>query len=95
MRRQPRLNSMGLHHLVYTDIRNDGMQTGIDADLYANLAQVAGFPVVASGGVSSIDDIRALVAKGSAIEGVIAGRAVYEKTLDVRQALVVCAGEAE
>lgn len=86
-----RLGDMGLRHLVFTDISNDGMQTGIDVDLYVELAGIAGFPVVASGGVSSIDDIRALAAAGDAIEGVIAGRAVYEGALDVVEALAVCA----
>ena len=86
-----RLGDMGLRHLVFTDISNDGMQTGIDVDLYVELAGIAGFPVVASGGVATIDDIRALASVRDAIEGVIAGRAVYEGTLDVVEALAICA----
>ena len=85
------LRDLGIFHLVYTDIANDGMQTGIDVDLYKRISDIAGFAVVASGGVASIKDIIALKAAGSAIEGVIAGRAIYEGTLDLRQALEVCA----
>ena len=49
-----------LKHLVFTDIARDGMQTGIDVEAYRHIAQVAGFPVVASGGISSVADIAAL-----------------------------------
>ncbi len=86
-----RLGDMGIAHLVYTDISKDGMQTGIDSDLYSKLADLAGFPVVASGGVASIDDIKALLKLGNRIEGVIAGKAIYEQTLDIHEALAMCA----
>ncbi len=85
------LYGMGIGHLVYTDISRDGMQTGIDSDLYGKLADAAGFPVVASGGVANIDDIKALMGLGGKIEGVIAGKAVYENKIDLREALAVCA----
>ena len=84
------LTALGVRHLVYTDISRDGMQTGINAPAYSHVASVAGFPVVASGGVSTLDDIRALVALGpDAIEGVIAGRAIYEGAFTVEEALDV------
>ena len=54
------LRDLGIRHLVYTDISRDGMQTGISAPAYVGVAVSAGFPVVASGGVSTLDDIRAL-----------------------------------
>lgn len=71
-----------LKHLVYTDIARDGMQTGIDVEAYRHIAQVAGFPVVASGGISSVADIAALAEAGDdVIEGCITGRALYEAPL--------------
>ena len=84
-----RLGGMGLRHLVFTDIANDGMQTGVDVDRYVEISALAGFPVVASGGIAYIDDIRALAAHPEAIEGAITGRAIYEGTLDLVEALAV------
>ena len=82
------LTSLGFKHLVFTDIARDGMQTGIDAAAYRHVAQLAGFPVVASGGVSTLDDIRALAALGDdIIEGVIIGRALYEGNFSLSDAL--------
>jgi len=86
--------SLGFKHLVYTDIARDGMQTGIDAKAYVRMAEVFGNPVIASGGVASIDDIYALSEVRECIEGVIAGRAIYENTLDVAEAIAVCAGRS-
>jgi phosphoribosylformimino-5-aminoimidazole carboxamide ribotide isomerase len=87
------LRDLGLRHLVYTDIARDGMQTGINAPAYVGVAVSAGFPVVASGGVSTLDDIRALRRLGSGvIEGVIAGRAIYEGAFTLEEALAVAAG---
>ena len=89
------LTALGVRHLVYTDISRDGMQTGINAPAYSHVASVAGFPVVASGGVSTLDDIRALVALGpDAIECVIAGRAIYEGAFTLPEALADAAEEA-
>lgn len=81
---------LGYQHLVYTDIARDGMQTGIDAQAYVRLAKVFRNPVIASGGVSTMDDLRALGEAAQSIEGVITGRAVYEHTLDVPEALAYC-----
>lgn len=78
----------GFKHLVYTDIARDGMQTGIDVDAYRKVAACAGFPVVASGGISTLDDVRALAAAGDdVIEGCIIGRALYEGNFTVAEAL--------
>ena len=86
------LRELGLRHLVYTDISRDGMQTGINAPAYVGIAVSAGFPVVASGGVSTLDDIRALRDLGpGVIEGVIAGRAIYEGAFTVEEALLAAA----
>ena len=88
------LTELGFKHLVYTDIARDGMQTGIDVAAYRHVAQVAGFPVVASGGISTLGDIRALAAVGEgAIEGAITGRALYEGNFTLAQALAAARGE--
>jgi phosphoribosylformimino-5-aminoimidazole carboxamide ribotide isomerase len=87
------LVGLGIRHLVYTDISRDGMQTGINAEAYRSIAAAARFPVVASGGVSVLDDIRALAALGDGVvEGVISGRAIYEGAFTVEEALAA-AGE--
>ena len=80
----------GFKHLVYTDIARDGMQTGIDEAAYAHMAEVFGYPVTASGGVANLDDIVRLGTVAGSIEGVIAGRAVYEGSLDVAEAVAAC-----
>lgn len=89
------MGSWGFKHLVYTDIARDGMQTGIDPDVYVAMAQAFGHPVTASGGVASLADIEALSSVAQSIEGVITGRAVYEGTLDVAEALALCKGATE
>ncbi|MGI6105210.1 MAG: 1-(5-phosphoribosyl)-5-[(5-phosphoribosylamino)methylideneamino]imidazole-4-carboxamide isomerase [Raoultibacter sp.] len=81
---------MGYKHLIYTDISRDGMQTGIEVAPYVQIAEAFGNPVTASGGVASIDDILRLGEVALSIEGVIAGRAVYEKTLDVAEGVRAC-----
>ncbi|MBE6466350.1 1-(5-phosphoribosyl)-5-[(5-phosphoribosylamino)methylideneamino]imidazole-4-carboxamide isomerase [Denitrobacterium detoxificans] len=80
----------GFRHLVYTDISRDGMQTGIDASAYERMARVFGNPVIASGGVTNMDDLRNLAQVAQSIEGVITGRAVYEGTLGVAEAQSFC-----
>ena len=89
------LRDLGLRHLVYTDISRDGMQTGINAPAYVGVAVSAGFPVVASGGVSTLDDIRALRDLGpGVIEGVIAGRAhLRGRRSRVEEALAAARGD--
>ena len=85
-----KMAEMGYKHLVYTDIAKDGMQTGIDCDMYLRMAQVFKNPVIASGGLATIEDVHALARIASSIEGIIAGRAIYENAIDVREALDVC-----
>lgn len=81
---------LGFRHLVFTDISRDGMRTGIDAERYAHLAFIFGNPVIASGGVKDMTDLESLAQVASSIEGVIAGRAVYEGSLDVVEATTFC-----
>ncbi|HJA29116.1 MAG TPA: 1-(5-phosphoribosyl)-5-((5-phosphoribosylamino)methylideneamino)imidazole-4-carboxamide isomerase, partial [Candidatus Olsenella pullicola] len=86
-----RLAELGYRHLVFTDVARDGMRCGVDAEAYRRLAEVAGFPVVASGGIAGLDDLRALAALGpDVIEGAITGRALYEGSFSLEEALAAC-----
>ncbi|RAU17967.1 1-(5-phosphoribosyl)-5-[(5-phosphoribosylamino)methylideneamino]imidazole-4-carboxamide isomerase [Nitrincola tibetensis] len=77
----------GVSSIVYTDISRDGMMQGVNVEATVALAQYAGIPVIASGGVTDIEDIRRLAAVADqGILGAITGRAIYEGTLDVAQA---------
>jgi phosphoribosylformimino-5-aminoimidazole carboxamide ribotide isomerase len=84
------LAGLGIRHLVYTDISRDGMQTGVNIEAYRTIAATAGFPVVASGGVATLEDVRALAALGDGvIEGAITGRAIYEGAFALQDALAI------
>jgi phosphoribosylformimino-5-aminoimidazole carboxamide ribotide isomerase len=77
--------------IVYTDIARDGMMQGVNVDATVAMAQASGIPVIASGGITDIDDIRALKKVAShGICGAITGRAIYEGTLDVAEAQRLC-----
>ena len=83
-----RLSDLGYRHRVFTDIARDGMQTGIDVGAYRHIARVAGFPVVASGGIATLEDLCALAGAGDdVIEGAITGRALYEGNFSLEDAL--------
>ena len=84
------MSALGFRHLVYTDIARDGMQTGIEAAAYVRMAEAFGHPVIASGGVAGVDDIVRLGEVAGSIEGVIAGRAVYEGALSVQEGVRAC-----
>lgn len=78
----------GVRHIIYTDISRDGMLSGVNVEATADLAQAAGIQVIASGGVSCLEDIRQVKAAASAgIEGVIVGKAIYTGALDLPAAL--------
>ena len=81
---------LGYRHLVYTDIARDGMQTGIERAAYERMAAAFGYPVIASGGVASMDDIARLAPIATSIEGIITGRAIYEGTLPLCEAIAAC-----
>jgi phosphoribosylformimino-5-aminoimidazole carboxamide ribotide isomerase len=82
------LKNWGIRHLVYTDIARDGMQSGIDAEAYASLAAEAGFAITASGGIATLDDLRNLTAVGEdRVWGAICGRAIYENSFSVSEAI--------
>ena len=80
-----RFADAGVSSIVYTDIARDGMMQGVNMDQTVNLAQACGLPVIASGGVTNLDDIRGLKGKAG-ILGAITGRAIYEGTLNLREA---------
>lgn len=77
----------GVEAVVYTDIGRDGMLSGINIEATVRLAQALTIPVIASGGLSSVDDVKALCAvESEGIIGSIAGRAIYDGSLDFRAA---------
>lgn len=79
-----RFEDVGVSAIVYTDISRDGMMQGVNLTATAELADAITIPVVASGGVTNMDDITALCdVQGTAIYGAIVGRALYENTLDL------------
>lgn len=88
------LELLGVKRLAYTDIAKDGMQSGVNYGAYRALVGQTLLPITASGGVSSLDDIRDLHALGPQIEGVIIGRALYEGALDLADAVRAGYGEA-
>lgn len=81
----------GVSAIVYTDISRDGMMQGVNVEATVAMAKASPIPVIASGGITNMDDIRALSAVASqGILGAITGRAIYEGTLDVREAQSWC-----
>lgn len=85
---------MGVKTIIYTDISRDGTLSGVNIDATVRLARAAGIGVVASGGVSSLEDIRAVKAhEKDGIVGVITGKAIYDGRLDLKEALRIAAGE--
>lgn len=77
----------GVEAIIFTDIRRDGMMNGLNLDATVEFARHLRIPVIASGGVTNLDDIRALVAvESEGIAGAVTGRAIYEGTLDFRVA---------
>ncbi|MGZ8256750.1 MAG: 1-(5-phosphoribosyl)-5-[(5-phosphoribosylamino)methylideneamino]imidazole-4-carboxamide isomerase [Gallionella sp.] len=82
-----RFEDYGVEAIIYTDIGRDGMMGGVNIPATVALARPLRVPVIASGGVTNLDDVRALAAVyQEGISGVITGRAIYEGTLDLRAA---------
>ena len=77
----------GVEGIIYTDIGRDGMLTGINIEATVKLAQALSIPVIASGGLSNLEDIRALcTVEPDGVEGVICGRSIYTGSLDFKAA---------
>jgi phosphoribosylformimino-5-aminoimidazole carboxamide ribotide isomerase len=82
-----RFEGYGVEAVVYTDIGRDGMLSGVNVEATVKLAQALNIPVIASGGITNQDDVRALCkVAGEGIMGAITGRAIYEGTLDFTEA---------
>ena len=82
-----RFEGYGVEAVIYTDIGRDGMLTGVNVEATQRLAQALSIPVIASGGVTNIEDVKALSAVArDGIVGAITGRAIYQGTLDFAQA---------
>ncbi|MBK0326527.1 1-(5-phosphoribosyl)-5-[(5-phosphoribosylamino)methylideneamino]imidazole-4-carboxamide isomerase [Rhodobacteraceae bacterium F11138] len=82
----------GVAAIIYTDINRDGAMQGPNIDATAALARAVSIPVIASGGVSSLDDLIALRDCGASLNGAISGRALYDGALDLKQALQTLRG---
>jgi phosphoribosylformimino-5-aminoimidazole carboxamide ribotide isomerase len=83
-----RFEDVGVAAIVYTDVARDGMLAGLNLDATIALAEAISIPVIASGGLASLDDVRALLApRASKLAGAIAGRALYDGRLDAGEAL--------
>jgi len=77
----------GVEAIIYTDIGRDGLLTGVNVDATLKLARELRVPVIASGGLTSVEDIKALCKiESEGINGVITGRAIYQGTLDFKKA---------
>ncbi len=83
--------TLPLAALVYTDISRDGMMQGANVDAMAEMAAAVPLPVIASGGVTTLDDVRRLAGRGLA--GAIVGRALYEGRLSLREIFASIAGK--
>jgi phosphoribosylformimino-5-aminoimidazole carboxamide ribotide isomerase len=77
----------GVAAIIYTDINRDGAMQGPNVEATADLARAVSIPVIASGGVSSLDDLIALRDCGANLNGAISGRALYDGAIDLKSAL--------
>ncbi len=87
-----RFEDAGVAALIYTDINRDGAMQGPNVDATAALARAVSVPVIASGGVSRLEDLVALRDCGAPLDGAISGRALYDGKLDLAEALAVLRG---
>ena len=91
-----KIEHLPLAAIVFTDIKRDGMLTGPNIESTAQLARSTHIPVIASGGVSRIEDIEALLtAEQSGVSGVIIGRALYTGNLDLRECIRIAEGKRQ
>jgi phosphoribosylformimino-5-aminoimidazole carboxamide ribotide isomerase len=86
-----RFADAGAAAIIFTDISRDGMLTGSNVELTAELARAVPVPVIASGGLASVADIVALRAAGAGIAGAILGRALYDGRVDPAEAIAAAA----
>lgn len=87
------LEDMGVSVIIYTDISRDGMLTGPNIESTKEMAMALSVPLIASGGVSSIDDIKSLLSlEDYGVEGMIVGKAIYTGDIDLQKALELVNG---
>jgi phosphoribosylformimino-5-aminoimidazole carboxamide ribotide isomerase len=90
-----RFQDYGVEAVIYTDIGRDGMLKGVNIEATVKLAQALSIPVIASGGLGGLDDVKRLCAvEGEGIAGAITGRAIYEGRLDFAAAQALADGGA-
>ncbi len=85
-----KLRNSGVATVIYTDISKDGMLSGTNLEIYKELSEIKGLDIVASGGITFIDEIKTLADMG--IYGAIVGKAVYEGKLDLKEVLEAAGG---
>ena len=84
------IGDFGISTIIYTDISRDGMMNGVDAENFADIARKSGISIIASGGVGSLDDIRALKKfENDGVVGVIVGKAIYENKINLAEAIEI------
>jgi phosphoribosylformimino-5-aminoimidazole carboxamide ribotide isomerase len=90
-----RFQDYGVEAVIYTDIGRDGMMTGVNIEATRKLAQALTVPLIASGGLNDLEDVKRLCElEAEGVTGCIAGRAIYEGTLDFAAAVKLAAGES-
>ena len=75
--------------VIYTDIARDGMLSGPNMEALREVVELSSFPVIASGGITRVEDLRAVSSLGPRVEGAIVGKALYDGKLDYREALAM------
>ena len=91
-----RFEGAGVAAIIYTDIDRDGILTGINWDSTIELAGEVTIPVIASGGLASLDDIRRMTQPDAMrLEGAISGRALYDGRIDPAEALAILRGDKQ
>ncbi|WP_321369367.1 1-(5-phosphoribosyl)-5-[(5-phosphoribosylamino)methylideneamino]imidazole-4-carboxamide isomerase [uncultured Desulfuromusa sp.] len=87
------MEGFGVEAIIYTDISRDGMMQGPNIEATRALAEAISIPVIASGGLSTLDDIRRLLKiESSGVTGVITGKAIYSGAINLRQAVALTKG---
>jgi phosphoribosylformimino-5-aminoimidazole carboxamide ribotide isomerase len=82
-----RLYDQGVETIIYTDISRDGMMSGPNFQAYEQLSEITGLKIIASGGVSNLEDIKKLADTG--VHGAIIGKALYTGAIDLKEALII------
>ena len=89
-----KMADFGVETIIYTDISRDGMLSGVNVEATAALARACGVPIIASGGVASIEDIRRVKAvESDGVQGCIIGKAIYTGAVDLKEALALAKEE--